>query len=64
MRYIGNKNKALSQIEEILRSKNLLREGLVFCDAFSGTATVGDYFQQYFTILANDSLGAAYYTTK
>ncbi len=64
MRYLGNKSKILSQIEKLLVEKNLLVKGYIFCDAFAGTATVSDYFQNIFKIIANDSLGASYYTTR
>ena len=64
MRYLGNKTKIMPQIENLLAEKNILQQGLVFCDAFAGTATVGDYFQQRFKIISNDSLWASFYTTK
>lgn len=44
MRYLGNKTKIMQQIEQLLREKGILEQGYTFCDAFSGTATVGDYF--------------------
>lgn len=62
MRYIGNKAKLLPILEEFLRKHNLLRNGMTFCDAFCGTTTVGDYFQNVYKIIANDSLTASYYT--
>ena len=49
MRYLGNKTKIMPQIEKLLDEKNILINGLEFCDAFSGTATVGDYFQNVFS---------------
>lgn len=64
MRYLGNKTKIMPQIEKLLVEKNILTEGFTFCDAFSGTATVGDYFQNVFRIVANDSLCASYYTSR
>lgn len=60
MRYIGSKTKLLSAIQELLEDKGLAQPGLTFCDIFSGTSTVGDYFKNTYRILANDSLFAAY----
>ncbi|WP_407404602.1 Dam family site-specific DNA-(adenine-N6)-methyltransferase [Sodaliphilus sp.] len=64
MRYIGNKAKLLPFLEELLRKHNLLHKGMTFCDAFCGTATVSDYFQNVYRIIANDSLTASYYIAK
>ena len=50
MRYIGNKAKLLMEIDNMLISKGIKQEGLTFCDAFSGTATVGDYFNGFYKI--------------
>lgn len=60
MRYIGNKNKLLSYIDELIIDKNINKENYTFCDAFSGTATVGDYFKNRFKIIANDNLFTSY----
>ena len=56
MRYIGNKNKILNYIESLINDKNINKENYTFCDAFSGTATVGNYFKDKFKIIANDNL--------
>ena len=50
MRYIGNKNKILNYIEELINDKGINKENYTFCDAFSGTATVGNYFKNRFKI--------------
>ena len=60
MRYIGNKNKILKYIEELINDKNINKENYTFCDAFSGTATVGNYFKDKFKIIANDNLYNSY----
>lgn len=60
MRYIGNKNKLLVKIDSLLESKNLKKNGLVFCDLFSGTATVGDYYNGFYKIIANDIMDYSY----
>jgi adenine-specific DNA methylase len=60
MRYIGNKAKLLDEIDKMLIKKGLKTEGLTFCDAFSGTATVGNYFNGFYKIIANDLLELSY----
>lgn len=60
MRYIGNKNKILNYIEELINDKGINKENYTFCDAFSGTATVGNYFKNRFKIIANDNLYTSY----
>ena len=60
MRYIGNKNKLLKHIEQLIVDKDINKENYTFCDTFSGTATVGDYFKDRFKIIANDNLYTSY----
>ena len=60
MRYIGNKEKMLDEIENIICSNNLQEQCVSFCDAFSGTATVGECFKDRFQIIANDNLYLSY----
>ena len=56
MRYIGNKTKILDRIEQLIMDKKICKENYTFCDAFSGTASVGNYFKDRFKIIANDNL--------
>ena len=60
MRYIGNKAKLLTELDSLLARKNITKKGLIFCDLFSGTCTVGDYFKDRFEIIANDNLYFSY----
>ena len=60
MRYIGNKAKLLETLDKFLSSKGLTKKGMTFCDLFSGTCTVGDYFKDRFSIIANDTLYMSY----
>ena len=60
MRYIGNKEKILKEIEDVIIKNNLEQECDSFCDAFSGTATVGEHFKDKFQIIANDNLYLSY----
>jgi adenine-specific DNA-methyltransferase len=59
MRYIGCKRRLLPFIHQSIIKHNI--EGETFCDLFSGTATVGNYFkQQGYRIIANDLLYSSY----
>ena len=60
MRYIGNKTKMLTEIDKMLTSKKIDKKGLIFCDIFSGTCTVGDYFKSKYEVIANDNLYMSY----
>lgn len=54
MRYIGCKSKLLTEISRLITDKNLNNQNYTFCDAFSGTGSVADYFKSTFKIIAND----------
>ena len=60
MRYIGNKAKLLEKLNGLIIKKNINKKGLIFCDLFAGTCTVGDYFKDRFNIIANDTLYFSY----
>lgn len=60
MRYLGNKEKILSEIEEVIIDNGLEKKCKIFFDAFSGTSTVGEYFKDKFKIIANDNLYMSY----
>lgn len=60
MRYIGNKEKILGEIQELIVNNKLDKKCKVFCDAFSGTATVGEKFKNVFKVIANDNLYMSY----
>lgn len=59
MRYIGSKTLLLNKIEIILDENIEKKEG-TFCDAFSGTSTVGKYFKKRYKIISNDMLYFSY----
>ena len=59
MRYIGSKVKIVDQIDDLIKSLKIDKENYTFFDAFSGTATVGNYFKDKFKIIANDKYSAA-----
>lgn len=57
MRFIGNKEPIVSEIESLLSKKGILdNSGLTFFDAFCGTGAVADYFKDKFNIVVNDMI--------
>src|SRR5574344_1471798 len=60
MRYIGNKSRLLSRLDDFLDKKHLLKEGYTFCDLFSGTCTVGEHYKDIYKIIANDTLYSSF----
>lgn len=60
MRYYGCKNKLLDFIEEGVKETGI-NHGSSFCDLFSGTTVVAQYFKKKgYTIFANDMLEFSY----
>ena len=49
MRFLGNKTRLLEKIEQVVKDNDL--DGEVFCDLFSGSSSVGDYFKDRFKII-------------
>ena len=65
MRYIGTKTDLLSEIADFIKQQGILSDSnLTFCDAFSGTAAVSDYFKSNFKITANDVQYYSYVITQ
>ena len=58
MRYIGSKVLLLEEIKKIIDKK--IPKAYTFCDIFSGTAVVGRYFKQWYTVFSNDILFFSY----
>lgn len=52
MRYLGNKTNLLAFIEGVIEKHNI--SGEIFADLFTGTCSVGDYFKNKYTVIAND----------
>ena len=59
MRYIGNKLKLLSKIEEFI-DENVKDDCLTFCDIFAGTGSVGSFFNKKYKIISNDYMYYSY----
>ena len=63
MRYVGNKRRLLSFINQAIKDRQI--EGKIFCDLFAGTATVGNYFKrQGYKVISNDLLYCSYVQQK
>ncbi|MFC1756633.1 DNA adenine methylase [Patescibacteria group bacterium] len=63
MRFIGNKEKLLENIYEVICSTEI-KDG-VFCDFFSGTSNVGRYFKEKgFQVISSDVLYFSYVLQK
>lgn len=60
MRYIGCKERIIDHIDKLIKDKCTDCYGGVFCDIFAGTGTVGSYFKNSFSIIANDYLFFSY----
>lgn len=60
MRYIGSKERLLSEIENLIRDKAPETMGGVFCDLFAGTGVVGNHFKNRYKIISNDYLFFSY----
>lgn len=58
MRYIGCKNKLLNNIESVINEN--CNNCVSFCDIFSGTGTVAEYFKTRYSIISNDYLYFSY----
>lgn len=58
MRYIGSKKLLLADIERVIDEN--IKSAETFCDIFSGTACVGNYFKQKYKIISNDLLYFSY----
>ena len=56
MRYLGNKQSILPEIDTLLEEKKLNSKNYVFFDAFAGTGSVADHLKDNFNIIVNDNL--------
>ncbi len=54
MRFLGNKTRMLENINLVINQNNI--SGKIFCDLFSGSGSVGDYFKDKYDIISNDFL--------
>lgn len=64
MRYIGNKTNLLDNIDLFIEEKVDYQENMIFCDFFSGTASVARFFKNKYQIISNDILYFSYILQK
>ena len=62
MRFIGSKNLLLKNIEDVINEN--IKDAKVFCDIFSGTGVVANYFKKEYRIISNDILYFSYVIQK
>lgn len=60
MRYIGSKKNLLEEIDSVILPFKKIKKYNSFCDLFSGTAVVAQYFKKDFQITSNDLLYFSY----
>ena len=51
MRYLGNKDSIIYEIQKLLEDKGILDNNLRFFDAFCGTGSVADSFKNYYDVI-------------
>lgn len=56
MRFLGNKESVVDEIEKLLEEKGLTKKKLTLFDAFIGTGSVSEYLKDKFNIIGNDLL--------
>lgn len=57
MRYLGNKTRMIENISTFIDELKI--DGKIFCDLFTGSASVADYFKDRYQIIANDLLASS-----
>lgn len=63
MRYIGSKAALLDNIQFVI-DENTTGKERIFCDLFSGTASVAKFFKQKYEVISNDFLHFSYVLQK
>ena len=58
MRYLGNKTRMIDNISNFIAELQI--DGKIFCDLFTGSASVADHFKDKYQIIANDLLSSSY----
>lgn len=58
MRYLGNKTRMIDNISNFIGELQI--DGKIFCDLFTGSASVADHFKDKYQIIANDLLSSSY----
>ena len=56
MRFLGNKESIVKDIEDLFREKKLFNKDLTLFDPFIGTGSISEHFKSDFKIIGNDLL--------
>lgn len=56
MRFIGNKDSIVEQIDSFIDSKTSSNDKLILFDAFCGTGSISDRLKDRFSVVINDNL--------
>ena len=56
MRYLGNKESIINEIQLFFKEKKLISKKYKFFDAFCGTGSVANAFKDSFDLVINDNL--------
>lgn len=62
MRYLGNKTRMINNIAAFISELGITGE--TFCDLFTGSCSVADYFKDKYSIIANDLLQSSFVIAK
>lgn len=64
MRFIGSKIQLLEEIDNFIQENISFYEGMIFCDLFSGSASIARYFKKNYQIISNDIMYFSYILQK
>lgn len=56
MRYLGNKESIVPEIQALLQEKDIYNDDMFFFDAFCGSGSVAEHFKEKYNIIINDNL--------
>ena len=60
MRFIGSKIQLLNEIDNFIQESIHFKNGMTFCDIFSGSSSVARYFNKKSSIISNDIMNFSY----
>lgn len=60
MRFIGSKIQLLNEIDNFIQESIQFKNGMTFCDIFSGSSSVARYFKKKYRIISNDIMNFSY----
>ena len=60
MRFIGSKIQLLNEIDNFIQESIQFKNGMTFCDIFSGSSSVARYLKKKYRIISNDIMNFSY----